>query len=83
MNYDELHDQLMKEFRAYFEDYQTWATTTSHASGIRVRAHLSNIRTIASALRVDILETRRVKPKIKSPAYRAAKLATDESNTDE
>jgi hypothetical protein len=75
MNYDELHDQLMKEFRAYFEDYQNWATTESHASGMRTRAHLSEIRRIASALRVEILETRRLKPKIKSPAYRAARLA--------
>ena len=75
MNYDELHDQLLKEFRAYFEDYQTWATTESHASGMRTRAHLSEIRRIASALRVEILETRKLKPKIKSPAYRAQQLA--------
>ena len=75
MKYDELHDQLLKEFRAYFEDYQTWATTESHASGMRSRAHLSEIRRIASKLRVEILETRRLKPKIKSPAYRAQQLA--------
>ena len=75
MKYDELHDQLLKEFRAYFEDYQNWATTESHASGMRSRAHLSEIRRIASKLRVEILETRRLKPKIKSPAYRAQQLA--------
>jgi hypothetical protein len=79
MNYDELHDQLLKEFRAYFEDYQTWATTESHASGMRARAHLSEIRRIASALRVEILETRKLKPKIKSPAYRAARLAEQQA----
>ena len=75
MKYDELHDQLLKEFRAYFEDYQNWATTESHASCMRSRAHLSEIRRIASKLRVEILETRRLKPKIKSPAYRAQQLA--------
>ena len=79
MNYEELHDQLMKEFRAYFEDYQNWATTESHASGMRTRAHLSEIRRFASALRVEILEKRRTKPKIKSPAYRAAKLAEQQA----
>jgi hypothetical protein len=75
MNYEELHDRLMKEFRAYFEDYQNWATTESHASGMRARAHLSELRRIASALRVDILETRILKPRIKSPKYRAQQLA--------
>ena len=79
MSYEELHDRLMKEFRAYFEDYQNWATTESHASGMRARAHLSEIRRIASALRVEILETRKLKPKIKSPAYRAARLAEQQA----
>ena len=81
MKYDELHDQLLKEFRAYFEDYQTWATTESHASGMRTRAHLSEIRRIASALRVEILETRKLKPKIKSPAYRQSLLRDQGTET--
>ena len=75
MKYDELHDRLMKELREYFEDYQDWAANETHAAGMRTRAHLSELRRIASALRVEILETRRLKPKIKSPAYRAQQLA--------
>lgn len=74
---EELHDQLMKEFRAYFEDYQDWVRFKTHAAGMRTRAHLSEIRRIARALRADILETRKTFPKIKSPAYRAAKLAEE------
>lgn len=77
MNYEELHERLMKEFKAYFEDYQDWARFKTHASGMRVRAHLSEIRKISRELRFDILETRRTFPKIKSPAYRAAKLAEE------
>ena len=64
----------MKELREYFEDYQDWAANETHAAGMRTRAHLSELRRIASALRVEILETRRLKPKIKSPKYREAKL---------
>jgi hypothetical protein len=82
MNYDELHDQLMKEFRAYFEDYQDWATNETHAAGMRTRAHLSEIRRIAKTLRSDILETRRLKPRIKSPAYRAAQKQQADKGTD-
>jgi hypothetical protein len=69
-----LHDQLMKEFRGYFEDYQDWAQNKTHAAGMRTRAHLLEIRRIAHELRSDILETRRTFPKIKSPKYREAKL---------
>ena len=79
MNYEELHDKLMAELREYFEDYQNWATTESHAAGMRTRAHLSELRRIASALRVQIIDIRKTKPKIKSPAYRAAKLAEQQA----
>lgn len=77
MNYEELHNQLMKEFRKYFENYQDWATNQTHAAGMRTRANLSEIRRLSRELRKDILETRRTFPKIKSPAYRAAKLAEE------
>jgi hypothetical protein len=74
MTYEELHDQLMKEFRAYFDDYQDWTLNQTHAAGMRTRAHLSEIRRISKALRADIIETRRTFPKIKSPKYREALL---------
>ena len=69
-----LHDQLMKEFRKYFENHQDWATNQTHAAGMRTRANLSEIRRIAKAFREEILEIRRLKPRIKSPKYREAKL---------
>lgn len=74
MSTKHLHEALMKEFRKYFEENQDWETNQTHASGIRLRAHLYEIRRIALEMRVEILEIRRKKPKIKSPAYREAKL---------
>jgi len=74
MNYEELHGQLMKEFRKYFENYQDWAMNQTHAAGMRTRANLLEIRRIARELRIDILETRRTFPKIKSPKYKEALL---------
>jgi hypothetical protein len=71
---ESLHDQLMKEFRKYFENYQDWAMNQTHAAGMRTRANLLEIRRLSRELRIDILETRRTFPKIKSPKYREAKL---------
>lgn len=69
-----LHEQLMKEFRKYFEENQDWETTETHASGIRLRHHLYEIRRISLEMRKEINEIRSLKPKIKSPKYREAKL---------
>jgi hypothetical protein len=69
-----LHEALMKEFRKYFEENQDWETTESHASGIRLRRHLYEIRRIALEMRAEIIEIRSLKPKIKSPKYREALL---------
>ena len=69
-----LHEALMKEFRKYFEENQDWETTESHASGIRLRKHLYEIRRIALEMRAEIIEIRSLKPKIKSPKYREALL---------
>jgi hypothetical protein len=71
---ESLHDQLMKEFRKYFENYQDWAMNQTHAAGMRTRANLSEIRKLSRELRIDILETRRTFPRIKSPKYREALL---------
>lgn len=69
-----LHEALMKEFRKYFEENQDWETNQTHASGIRLRKHLYEIRRIALEMREEILEIRSLKPKVKSPKYREAKL---------
>jgi len=77
-----LHEALMKEFRAYFEENQNWETYESHASGIRLRKHLYEIRRIALEMRAEILDIRKAKPKIKSPAYRAAQKAKKDQAKD-
>ena len=64
----------MKEFRKYFENHQDWAMNQTHAAGMRTRANLLEIRHIAQELRKEILEIRRLKPRIKSPKYREALL---------
>ena len=79
---DRLHEELMIEFRRYFEENQDWSSSHSHASGIRLRKHLYEIRRIALAMREEILEIRKKKPKIKSPAYRAAQKAQKEKADD-
>ena len=71
---ESLHDQLMKEFRKYFENYQDWAMNQTHAAGMRTRANLLEIRRLSRELRIDILETRRTFPKIKSPKYKQSLL---------
>ena len=68
---DSIHDQLMRELRAYFEAHQTWEMKQTHTSGARARFHLSEIRRLARIRRAEIQEIRNSKPKIKSPHYKA------------
>ena len=72
----------MKEFRKYFENHQDWAMNQTHAAGIRTRENLYNIRKLALALRQEILEIRKQKPKIKSPKYREAQKKLREQAQD-
>ena len=58
-----LHDALMREFRAYFEENQKYETYQHHASGVRLRKHLYEIRRIALEMREEILTTRKIKQK--------------------
>lgn len=53
---EELHDQLLAEFRKYFAENQTWMNESTKASAIRLRHILSDIRRICSARRVVIRE---------------------------
>jgi signal transduction histidine kinase len=80
---EELHDKLMKEFRNYFENYTDWISNETHAAGKRTRTNLSEIRHIVLKMRQEILETRRLKPKIKSPAYKAQQLAQKQQAQDD
>jgi hypothetical protein len=48
---EELHAQLMKLLREYFESNQQWMNEATYASSIRTRHLLSDIRTVCSARR--------------------------------
>ena len=51
---EELHAELMAAFQAYFKENQVWMSEATHASSIRLRHRLSDIRSICSARRKDI-----------------------------
>jgi hypothetical protein len=51
---EELHDELLKAFRRYFEANQDWLIKGTKRSAIRLRQALSDIRTICSARRVAV-----------------------------
>jgi hypothetical protein len=68
-----LHEALMKEFRAYFEENQKYETYEHHASGIRLRKHLYEIRRIALEMREEILSTRKIKQKEYAQKNKATK----------
>jgi len=53
---EDLHAQLLKVFREYFEENQRWINEGTKASGIRLRQRLSEIRRICSARRVAVRE---------------------------
>ena len=53
---EELHDELLKAFRAYFSANQEWLNKQTKQSGIRLRQRLSEIRTICSKRRVVVRE---------------------------
>jgi hypothetical protein len=53
---EELHSQLLAEFRRYFEANQQWLNEGTKASAIRLRQSLSEIRRICSARRVAVRE---------------------------
>jgi hypothetical protein len=77
------HDQLMELFREYFRLNQEWESKETHASGMRVRKALSDMRSLASARRKEIQAVRVIKPKVKSPKYKAnqKRQAEDDSDT--
>ena len=53
---EELHAQLLAEFRRYFEANQQWMNEGTKASAVRLRQSLSEIRRICSARRVAVRE---------------------------
>jgi hypothetical protein len=53
---EELHAELLRAFREYFEANQRWINEGTKVSGIRLRQKLSEIRTICSKRRVAVRE---------------------------
>ena len=53
---EELHAELLKVFREYFEENQRWLNEGTKASAIRLRKKLSEIRKICSQRRVVVRE---------------------------
>jgi len=53
---EELHAELLKAFREYFEENQTWINEGTKASAIRLRKKMSEIRRICSKRRVVVRE---------------------------
>lgn len=53
---EQLHAELLKVFREYFEANQQWINEGTKVSAIRLRQKLSEIRKICSARRVVVRE---------------------------
>jgi hypothetical protein len=53
---EEIHAELLKVFREYFEANQVWINEGTKASAIRLRKKLSEIRKICSQRRVVVRE---------------------------
>lgn len=55
---EELHEQLLKAFGEYFKANQKWMTKGTRIAGIQTRFWLSEIRRIAKAQRLVIMNWR-------------------------
>lgn len=55
------HDDLMAEFRRYFEANQKWEVERTKRSSIQLRQSLSRIRELCSEQRVVVREWARIK----------------------
>lgn len=58
---EELHEELLKAFRVYFEANQNWINKATKRSAIRLRQALSEIRRLCSARRKVVREWAEVK----------------------
>ncbi len=55
---EDLHDELMKAFNAYFKANQVWMKKGTRVAGMQTRYWLSEIRRICSARRKSIMQWR-------------------------
>ena len=61
MSSEDTHDKLMRAFQEYFKNHDKFEYENSDVSGIRARYWLSEIRTAASARRMEIQSKRKEK----------------------
>ena len=82
---EELHAELLRVFREYFEANQQWLAEGTKASAIRLRQRLSEIRKICSKRRVAVREWAVVKEaelRAKEDARQAQKRQALENGSD-
>lgn len=53
---EELHDQLLKKFREYFQANQEWLSKGTKRSAIKLRRIMSELRTLCSQRRKVVRE---------------------------
>ena len=56
---DDIHDQILKAFRVYFEANQDWHTKSTLRAGMQARNALMEIKHLCSAQRAYIMDWRR------------------------
>lgn len=59
MSDQDTHDQLMKLFREYFKENQSWETRRTHVSAVKCRNLLAEIRIVARKRRAEIQSNRK------------------------
>ena len=82
---EDLHAELLKVFREYFEENQRWINEGTKASAIRLRQKLSEIRRICSDRRVAVREWAIIKEadlRAKEDLRQAQKRQAKESGND-
>jgi hypothetical protein len=82
---EEIHAEILRVFREYFEENQRWLNEGTKASAIRLRQRLSEIRRLCSDRRVAVREWARIKEadlRAKEDLRQAQKRAEGKSGTD-
>ena len=82
---EEIHAELLKKFREYFEANQDWINKGTKRSAIRLRQALSEIRRICSARRVVVREwavekEAELEARAERRAQKQGKKATNDDN---
>jgi len=74
---DDLHEQLMKEFRIYYTNYQQFAVERTMASAKRTRANLMQMIKLSQEMRQALLDTYKERQRRHSEKYRKGGVPRD------